>query len=148
MPLTNPILYVEDSADDVLFMRTALRKADVANRLCTASDGQEAVDYLSGTGKFSDRNEFPLPGLLLLDLKMPRLTGMEVLAWIRQQPAFKLLPVIVVTSSAQQTDVVRAYELGANGFLVKPVGPAELTEMCRSIKQFWLTYNQSVSRAV
>src|SRR5687768_12255012 len=95
------ILLVEDDQNDVLFMERALRKAHVPNQVCVSHDGREAVDYLSGTGPFADRNQHPLPCLIILDLKMPRMTGMDVLQWLREQPVLSCLPVIVLSSSSQ-----------------------------------------------
>src|SRR5687767_14330439 len=102
-----------------------------------------AIDYLSGAGKFSDRTQFPLPGLVLLDLKLPHLTGLDVLAWIRQQSSLKRLIIIILSSSAEEGDIARGYELGVNGFLVKPADANVLADMCKALKHFWLTYNQS-----
>src|SRR5262249_13079512 len=108
------ILHVEDDANDVLLFQHACRKAGVRVDVHTVTDGDEAVDYLKGSDKFSDRQEHPLPSLLLLDLKMPRVTGFDVLSWVRNQESFRRLPVVVLTSSNHDADVKRAYELGAN----------------------------------
>jgi CheY-like chemotaxis protein len=137
-----PILQVEDSDEDVFLLEYAFRRAGILNPVHVATDGQQAIDYLLGRGGFSDRERHPLPGLILLDLKLPMRTGLEVLAWVRQQPELKTLVVIVLSSSINDGDVRRAYELGANAFLVKPSDTNALADMCRALKHFWLTYNQ------
>ena len=136
-----PVLYVEDNADDVQLLRHAFKRADILDPVQFAQDGQEAIDYLAGAEKFSDRQKYPMPRLVLLDLKLPRKTGIEVLQWIREQPALRKLPVIILSASAQKSDVGRCYELGANAFLVKPSSIDTLGDMCRAIQHFWLTYN-------
>src|SRR5438105_2103316 len=102
------ILLVEDSADDVFFLQRALKKAQIENPLQVVVDGQQALDYLGGVGNYSNRKEFPLPCLLLLDLKLPRVNGFEVLGWIRQQASLSSLPVVILTSSGEQRDRKRA----------------------------------------
>jgi CheY-like chemotaxis protein len=135
-----PILQVEDDPNDVLFLQRAMTKAGVENDVHVASDGQQAIDYLEGVGKFADRQKFPLPCLVLLDLKLPLVMGLDVLRWIRQQHGL-LLPVVLLTASAQPADIATAYALGANGFLVKPSQAGKLEEMAKAIKDFWLTHN-------
>ena len=137
------ILYAEDEEDDVFLMRRAFKEAAIAHRFETVSDGNQAIEYLSGTGAFSDRIKWPLPLLILLDLKMPGLSGHEVLKWIRTRPETCTIPVIVLTSSNQESDIHRAYILGANGYLVKPGTPAELLTMVQGIKNYWLTQNRT-----
>ena len=100
------------------------------------------MDYLSGAGKFCQRTDFPMPQLVLLDLKLPLKTGFEVLEWMRNQPDLRFLPVIVFSSSAQKADIDRAYQLGANSFVVKPSGVEERTELATLIKGFWLHFNR------
>ena len=131
---------VEDEEGDVFFMRQALQKASVLNPLQVVSDGQAAIDYFKGTGKFSNREEFPLPCLVLLDLKLPRVMGLNVLKWIREQPGLSMI-VVIFTSSREEVDIVTAYRLGANGYLVKPHDVSLLTDITKSIKDFWLTQN-------
>ena len=114
------ILLVEDLDDDVVMIRHALKDAHVTNPLQVASDGQQAIAYLKGEGKYGNRGKFPLPALVLLDLNMPLLDGFEVLTWIRQQPQFEKLPVVVLTDSLDGRDSAAAYQLGAQSFLVKP----------------------------
>jgi DNA-binding response OmpR family regulator len=124
----------------VFFMRQAMKKAGVLNPLRVASDGQMAIDYLEGTGKFADREEFPLPCLVLLDLKLPRVMGLNVLKWVREQSRVPTI-VVILTSSKEEVDILTAYRLGANGYLVKPSDLSELIDTAKSIKDFWLTQN-------
>jgi CheY-like chemotaxis protein len=140
-----PILLVEDNDDDVFFMKRALQAAQINNAIHVAQDGEEAIEYLSGTGKYQDRGQFPLPALVLLDLKMPRRGGLEVLQWIREQPALRTLVVVILTTSRENTDIERAYLLGANSFLLKPSNTKILSEMMTAVKLYWLTHNQFFS---
>ena len=135
-----PILQVEDDPNDVFFLRHAMNKVGVANPIHVASDGQQAIDYLQGTGQFADRGKFPLPCLVLLDLKLPYVMGLDVLKWIRHQTGTSL-PVVMLTASGEEADIVTAYRLGANGFLVKPSEAAKLEEIVKAINSFWLTHN-------
>jgi two-component system response regulator len=135
-----PILQVEDDPNDVFLLQHALAKAGVTNPVQVAADGQQAIDYLKGTGRFADREKFPLPCLVLLDLKLPYVMGLEVLKWIRQQPEAALI-VILLTASAEDADIATAYRLGANAFLTKPSKASKLEEMAKAIKDFWLTHN-------
>jgi len=129
------LLLVEDSEDDVFLMSRALRKAGLSVHLQIAVDGQEALDYLQGAGKYADRTAFPLPDIVFLDLKLPYVHGFDVLAWLRQQAAFSELAVVVLTSSPLDRDRERAQELGANAYLVKPPDGEMLLEVLRSVKQ-------------
>ncbi len=138
--ITNTILQVEDDPNDVFLLQHAMRKVGVANPIHVASDGQQAIDYLAGTGKFADRKIFPLPCLVLLDLKLPYVMGLNVLKWIRQQPGPARV-VLLMSASAQEGDIGTAYRLGANGFLVKPSQASKLEDVARAIKDFWLTQN-------
>ena len=114
------ILLVEDNEDDIFLMRRALKKAEVDLQLQVAMDGREALDYLRGEGRFSDRTLYPIPAMIFLDLKLPYVHGFEVLDWIRQQRSLQKLPVVVLTSSPEERDRQRAHELGARAYLVKP----------------------------
>lgn len=143
MTTHRPILYAEDDENDVFFMQRAFKRADIPNPLCVVNDGREAVEYLAGEGGFADRDQHPMPCLVLLDLSMPRLTGHDVLKWIRAQPMTLALPVIVLTSSNQDSDIDRAYAEGANGFLIKPGRPEELVSMVRGIRSYWLEHNRA-----
>lgn len=136
------VLMAEDDENDVVFIQRAFKQAEIHNLLQVVQDGQAAIDYLSGSGSFADRSQYPLPSLLLLDLKMPHKTGMEVLEWVRTQPALQALPVIILSSSVHSSDVEAAYRNGANAFVTKPSGAPERTELARMIKGFWLNFNQ------
>lgn len=135
-----PILQVEDDVNDVFFLQHAMTKAEVPNPIQVVNDGQQAIDYLKGAGKFADRGQFPLPCLVLLDLKLPYVMGLDVLKWIREQSGPTLV-VIMLTASAEGADIASAYRLGANAFLTKPSEATKLVEMAKVIKDFWLTYN-------
>lgn len=136
------ILLVEDDSNDVLLIQRAFRKSDVVNPIQVVGDGEEAIAYLSGRGPYADRERYPLPVLLLLDLKLPRKSGFEVLEWLRQQPGLKRLPVAVLTSSAETPDINRAYDLGANSYLVKPVRFEGLLRMVQTLNLYWLIINE------
>jgi CheY-like chemotaxis protein len=135
-----PILQVEDDPNDVFLLQHAMTKMGVANPIQVASDGRQAIEYLEGTGKFADRKQFPLPCLVLLDLKLPYVMGLDILKWIRQQPGAPLV-VVMLSASGEDADIAAAYRLGANAFLIKPSSASKLEEMVRSIKEFWLTHN-------
>jgi CheY-like chemotaxis protein len=135
------ILLVEDDENDVFFLTYAFEAAGVVNPVVVARDGQEAMEYLGGVGRFSDRSRHPFPGLVLLDLKLPVKTGLDVLRWIRQSGMRNLL-VIVLTSSKDPHDVDEAYRLGARSFLVKPLTISERLETAKVIKRYWLELNQ------
>lgn len=139
---TLPLLLVEDDENDILFLQRAFQQAHILNPLHVARDGQEAIEYLSGEGPFVDRKHHPLPGIIILDFKMPRRNGLEVLEWLRRDPALQSLPVLVLSSSAQHYDVERCYRLGANAFLVKPSDTQTRAALARAIKDFWLTFNE------
>ena len=136
-----PILQIEDDENDVFLLRHAMKKAGVANPIQVAIDGQEGKDYLEGVGKFVEREKFPLPCLVLLDCKLPHLMGLDVLKWIRQQPALAPLVVIMLSASGEDADVAAAYRLGANAFLIKPSEARTFEAMVNSIRDFWLTHN-------
>lgn len=136
------VLLVEDDPNDVLLIQRAWRKANIAAPLQVVTDGEAATRYLTGGGEFADRQRYPLPILVLLDLKLPRKSGFEVLAWLRQQPVLRRLPVVVLTSSSEPEDINRAYELGANSYLVKPVQFESLQEMMQTVHIYWLVLNE------
>lgn len=137
------ILLVEDNPDDAELVRHAFEKVGVGNLLVNLSDGDAAVDFLSGAGLYGDRYRHPLPALILLDLKLPRRSGFEVLRFIRGQEATQHTPVVVLTSSNQQEDIRRAYADGANSYLVKPVSRDALIEMARALNAYWIKLNQA-----
>jgi CheY-like chemotaxis protein len=127
------VLLIEDSRDDVFLMQRALKKSGLGWSMQVVMDGEEALGFFSGTGKFADRNQFPLPSLVFLDLKLPYLSGFEVLAWMRDQPALKDIPVMVLTSSPEERDQRRAAELGAKGYLLKPPTDQMLQKLAQEI---------------
>jgi len=135
------ILHVEDYPNDVLLVGLAFRKSGIAATLQVVNDGEQAVQYLSGQGQYANRETFPLPALVLLDLKLPRRSGLEVLTWIRGQDNLRRLPVVVLTSSNQQADVVRAYDIGLNSYLVKPSALEELVQTIDKACAYWLELN-------
>jgi len=139
------ILHVEDDPNDVLLLQRACKKAGLNVQIEAVGDGDKAVNYLSGVEPYSNREQHPLPTLVLLDLKMPRRSGLEVLAWIRAQPALRRLLVAVFTSSKHDEDINKAYELGANSYLVKPVGFDALVELMKMVNQYWFTINERPS---
>jgi len=136
------ILHVEDDSNDALLFQHACRKAGMDVNLQVAADGEEALAYLKGADQFNNRETHPLPNLVVLDLKLPRVNGFDVLAWLRNENKLRRLPVIVLTSSSHQSDVKRAYDLGANSFLVKPLAFEALVDLAKGINQYWLSLNQ------
>lgn len=136
------ILYVDDDSNDGLLLKHAIYCAQLPLKLQMVNDPEKAASYLTGQGMYADRKSFPLPELVLLDLKMPRIHGVEVLAWIRSQPVLKRLVVIVLTASSQGSEVNRAYEMGANSYLVKPVELGALVEMVKGICAYWMKLNE------
>ena len=136
------LLLIEDNEDDVFLMKRALKAARVMNPLYVVEHGQEAVDYLGGAGKFADRESYPLPAVVFLDLKLPFISGHDVLAWIRRQKELASLVVVVLTSSNEASDLSRCYSLGANSYVVKPPTPEQLEELAKAFKWYWLEYNQ------
>ena len=137
-PNYDVILLAEDNEDHALLTRRAFKQAGLINPLFVVQDGEQAIAYLKGEGKFSNRSEYPLPTLLLLDLKMPHKNGFEVLDWLRRQPNLAALRVVVLTTSDQIHDVNRAYQLGANSFLTKPVDFRDFVQLSSAIKGYWL----------
>ncbi len=131
------LLLVEDNHDDVVFMEQAFRDAGLACPYRVLSDGLEVLDYLEGRSDYADRTRFPLPSHLLLDLKLPRKSGGEILAWIRSHPELKDLAVIVLSSSKEANDVARVRELGIDHYLVKPVSYRHLLGMVREVVEIW-----------
>jgi CheY-like chemotaxis protein len=133
-----PILLVEDSPDDVLLIERVFNRADFNHPLRTVTDGEKAIEYLKGLEEYSDRAAYPYPGLVILDLKMPGLGGFDVIRWMRGHPQAKLVPIIVISGSSEPADVNRAYELGANAFMVKPANHRALEQLLSTIGEFWL----------
>ena len=138
MPDEAVVLLAEDREDDIFLIEQAFSRAGIANPLQIVKSGDEAIAYLAGEGKFANRAEYPLPALLLLDLKMPVMDGFEVLRWIRQHESLSGLRVLVLTVSNRISDVNLAYELGANSFLVKPTDFEQTVHLSTLIKDYWL----------
>jgi len=139
--MSAPVLIVEDNEDEVVLLRRALRLANITVPVAIVTDGAAAIEYLEGRGRYGDRTQHPLPQLVLLDLRLPRVPGLDVLRWVRQQPGLRRLPVIVFTSSAEHRDVITAYELGANSYLVKPSELQDLQDVARRIHEYWIECN-------
>ena len=136
------VLLVEDDPNDALLIRRVFGRIGIPGYLQHVDDGEKAVAYLSGTGVYSERSRYGMPSLILMDLKLPRRSGHEVLEWLRTQPVLRRIPVVVLTSSREATDITRAYDLGANSYLVKPVEYAALREMLRAVDAYWLVMNE------
>ncbi len=135
------ILIAEDRPDDVLLIKRAFAEAKVHNPIFVVPDGEKALAYLDGIGAYSDRTAYPLPDLILLDLKMPKMDGFEVLRAMRNRPDLRRIRVIVLTSSEDIFDINKAYELGASSFLVKPVEFQNFAALMRTLSYFWLQRN-------
>lgn len=131
------ILVVEDIDDDVFFLKRALRHAEITNPVHVVIDGQQALDYLEGRGEYATREKYPLPFLILLDLKLPYVMGLDVLKWIRQKREFDSTWVAVLTSSEQDSDISSAYRLGCNAYLTKPPSREKLLEFMRNFGEEW-----------
>ncbi len=136
------ILLVEDNPDDVALTLRAFKQNNISNKVIVAKDGVEALDYLFGKGMYAERDANDLPVVTLLDLKLPKIDGMEVLKTIRQNELTKLLPVVILTSSTQEQDVVNGYKLGANSYVRKPVDFKEFVEAIKLLGLYWLLWNE------
>ncbi len=133
-----PVLYVEDEEVDVLLMRLGFERAGIADRLAVVTDGQAAIDYLAGAGPYANREQHPLPCMVLLDLKLPRRSGFEVLRWIREHPKLKTVPVAILTSSGHERDLEQAEAIGVEDYIVKKAKIAQIAELAQNLKARWL----------
>lgn len=140
MNTTATILLVDDNENDISLFRMAAEQAGMRNPLSEVHNGEEAIAYLAGTAAYEDRSQYPLPILILLDLKMPKKNGFEVLAWLKDQPVLSRIPVFILSASLQADDANQAFDLYANAFLVKPSTIDDLIEMIRTMIQ-WISYN-------
>ena len=138
----NPILLIEDNADDEALTIRAFQKNNIRNDVIVAHDGVEALDYLFGTGAHAGRDLATMPQLVLLDLKLPRVDGLEVLRRLRAESRTRLLPVVILTSSKEERDLVSGYSMGANSYVRKPVDFGEFTEAIRQLGLYWLILNE------
>lgn len=134
---TFPILVLEDDENDAWLLERALRKSKISNPIHLVRDGEEGINYLAGRGKYADRLAYPLPGLIITDLKMPLLNGLEVLKWLRAHPDFRRIPTLVLTSSKQESDIANAYGFGANSYIVKPTSLEDLELLGRIVRDYW-----------
>ncbi len=132
------VLLVEDDLNDIFLVKRAFKMAQVQNPLQVVTDGQEAMSYLRGDGKYADRQTYPLPKLMVMDIKMPRKSGFEVLEWVKGRPGpLRRIPIVIVSSSEDPDHINRAYELGANAYMVKPVNFRRVEHLFQSITQYW-----------
>lgn len=131
------ILVVEDNDSDFFLLERAFRKNKIENPVVRVKDGLEGLHYLQGSGEYSDRDKFPFPDVIILDLKTPRMSGLELLAWIRDHPDCRVIPTVIMSSSEQDVDVSKAYELGANTYFVKPSTFEDLLELTKTIEDYW-----------
>lgn len=141
-PVLKRILLVEDSVNDIKLTTSALRSAGLANEIVVCRDGAEALDYLFGRGIHAGRIDDTNPAVVLLDLKMPKVDGLEVLGQLRTDDRFKTLPIVMITSSAEEKDMINSYSLGVNGYVVKPVTHDEFLAAIREVGLFWAVVNQ------
>jgi len=137
------ILLIEDNIDDERLTLRALRRNNIMNEVVVACDGQEAIDYLFGSGSYAGRDMNVMPAVVMLDLKLPRLSGLEVLKRIREDSRTTRLPVVVLTSSEDEQQIEQAYALGANSFIQKPTDPSEFSEMVLQLAMYWLLLNRT-----
>jgi CheY-like chemotaxis protein len=135
---TRTVLYVEDEECDLFFMQAAFQKAGLGQALRGLGNGQEAIDYLSGSGAYADRSQHPLPSMLLLDLNLPLVSGFEVLQWLRGRPEFQALPVVIFSSSSEEEDKARARQLGANDYIEKPSSGMHFGRVVQALSEKWL----------
>jgi CheY-like chemotaxis protein len=132
-----PILLLEDDDNDAFLLRCALQKAEIKNPMHRVRDGQEGIQYMSGHGEYADRERFPLPRIILCDLKMPRTNGLEFLAWLKERPELKSIPTMVLTSSREEKDVTQAYKSGVSTYFLKPGSVEDMKALLIKIRQYW-----------
>jgi CheY-like chemotaxis protein len=135
------VFLVEDNEDDIFFLKMACQRSGIPHAFKFVMDGDTAIDYLAGNGPYANRTDHPVPDLIFLDIKLPGRNGHEILEWLRNQPGLKSVPVVMLTSSLQMTDLSRAYELGATSYLRKIACPAEFGQGVRVILKYWLDLN-------
>ena len=140
--MNETFLIIEDQDNDAILLQYALKKADLANPVQVVENGREAMKYLSGEGQYANRNEYPMPALLFLDLKMPEVNGFELLEWIRGQTSLPPMVVVVLTSSELEEDIARAYRLGVNSYVVKPSSMDKLVQCARDFANWWLRHDR------
>lgn len=136
------ILLVEDNPADVELTLRALKKNNIANRIEVVSDGEEALDFIFSRGKFSERNFERFPKLIILDLKLPKVSGLDVLASIKGNPKTRTIPVVVLTTSKEEKDIIESYKLGVNSYIVKPVDFDKFLDSAKEVGMYWLLLNQ------
>ena len=139
------VLHIDDDPNDTELLRAAARRADAHLDLQNVEDGEQAMAYLNGVGPYADRVCYPLPALILLDLKMPRATGFELLKWIRKHPEIGAVPVVILSGSELHEDIRQAYAFGANSYLIKPLGFEALVDLVRDVRAVWLAQCSSIS---
>ncbi|HOI63815.1 MAG TPA: response regulator [Mesotoga sp.] len=140
------ILLVEDNPEDIELTLRALKKSKLANNIVVAEDGEEALDFIFARGKYSDRSVICSPKVILLDLKLPKVSGIEVLREIKKDPRTSIIPVVILTSSTQEVDIEESYKLGANSYIVKPVNFENFIQSLRQMNDYWLVLNRLPSR--
>ncbi|EMY77078.1 response regulator receiver domain protein [Leptospira weilii serovar Ranarum str. ICFT] len=140
------ILYAEDNPQDSELALRSLKKRNLTNQVKLVRDGEEALEYLYATGRYADRDKTHLPSLILLDLKMPKVDGIEVLRRVRSEESTKMIPVVILTSSAEEKDIVESYKLGVNSYVVKPFEFEKFSDVASEIGFYWVLVNQSVIR--
>ncbi len=145
--MNGTLLIVEDQENDILFLKHAFQKAGIANPVQVVQDGQQALDYLAGTGSYADRRTYPLPAMIFLDLKLPQVHGLDVLQWLRENSNLPPIVVVVWTSSSLDEDIARAYRLGANSYVVKPSSMDKLVEIVKDFANWWFKHNEPPPRS-
>lgn len=138
---TVSILVADDDTQDTMLVQMAVERAALSLRIDTVRDGEEAINYLMGRSPYADRTAHPFPSLMLLDLKMPRLSGFDVLDYVRRQPGLRQLPIVIFSSSDDPKDIRRAYDAGANSYLCKPHSNDDLSALLKALEEYWCKFN-------